>query len=110
MLGLGLLLYSFGEWPSRAGRGEWGALQASKLTPAVSPRAAAAVVVPCLSSAVAGYGECPSPRGGPGGRVAADRVFHPGSPAQKGTVMGTLRSLGALARAAGPMAAASGEG
>ncbi|XP_004579294.2 major facilitator superfamily domain-containing protein 10 [Ochotona princeps] len=56
-LGLGLLLYSF----------------------------AAAVVVPCLSSAVAGYG----------------------SPAQKGTVMGTLRSLGALARAAGPMAAAS---
>lgn len=57
VLGLGLLLYSF----------------------------AAAVVVPCLSSAVAGYG----------------------SPAQKGTVMGTLRSLGALARAAGPMAAAS---
>ncbi|XP_023363462.1 major facilitator superfamily domain-containing protein 10 isoform X1 [Otolemur garnettii] len=57
MLGLGLLLYSF----------------------------AAAVVVPCLSSVVAGYG----------------------SPGQKGTVMGTLRSLGALARAAGPMVAAS---
>lgn len=57
VLGLGLLLYSF----------------------------AAAVVVPCLSSAVAGYG----------------------SPAQKGTVMGTLRSLGALARAVGPLAAAS---
>ncbi|KAL0596689.1 Major facilitator superfamily domain-containing protein 10 [Plecturocebus cupreus] len=56
-LGLGLLLYSF----------------------------AAAVVVPCLSSVVAGYG----------------------SPGQKGTVMGTLRSLGALARAAGPLAAAS---
>uniref|UniRef100_A0A5F5PS42 Major facilitator superfamily domain-containing protein 10 n=1 Tax=Equus caballus TaxID=9796 RepID=A0A5F5PS42_HORSE len=30
-----------------------------------------------------------------------------GSPRQKGTVMGTLRSLGALARAAGPMVAAS---
>ncbi|KAF6131469.1 major facilitator superfamily domain containing 10 [Phyllostomus discolor] len=57
VLGLGLLLYSF----------------------------AAAVVVPCLSSVVAGYG----------------------SPGQKGTVMGTLRSLGALARAVGPMAAAS---
>ncbi|ELK06563.1 Major facilitator superfamily domain-containing protein 10 [Pteropus alecto] len=56
-LGLGLLLYSF----------------------------AAAVVVPCLSSVVAGYG----------------------SPGQKGTVMGTLRSLGALARALGPMVAAS---
>ncbi|KAF6372111.1 major facilitator superfamily domain containing 10 [Rhinolophus ferrumequinum] len=60
VLGLGLLLYSF----------------------------AAAVVVPCLSSVVAGYG----------------------SPGQKGTVMGTLRSLGALARAVGPMVAASGEG
>uniref|UniRef100_A0A2K5MN04 Major facilitator superfamily (MFS) profile domain-containing protein n=1 Tax=Cercocebus atys TaxID=9531 RepID=A0A2K5MN04_CERAT len=60
MLGLGLLLYSF----------------------------AAAIVVPCLSSVVAGYG----------------------SPGQKGTVMGTLRSLGALARAAGPLVAASGEG
>ncbi|XP_073898835.1 major facilitator superfamily domain-containing protein 10 isoform X5 [Castor canadensis] len=46
---------------------------------------AAAVVVPCLSSVVASYG----------------------SPGQKGTVMGTLRSLGALARAAGPMVAAS---
>ncbi|XP_069352771.1 major facilitator superfamily domain-containing protein 10 isoform X3 [Eulemur rufifrons] len=57
VLGLGLLLYSF----------------------------AAAVVVPCLSSVVAGYG----------------------SPAQKGTVMGTLRSLGALARAVGPVVAAS---
>ncbi|XP_031541323.2 major facilitator superfamily domain-containing protein 10 isoform X1 [Vicugna pacos] len=57
VLGLGLLLYSF----------------------------AAAVVVPCLSSVVAGYG----------------------SPGQKGTVMGTLRSLGALARALGPMVAAS---
>ncbi|KAM5339463.1 major facilitator superfamily domain-containing protein 10 isoform 2-T7 [Glossophaga mutica] len=57
VLGLGLLLYSF----------------------------AAAVVVPCLSSVVAGYG----------------------SPGQKGTVMGTLRSLGALARAVGPLAAAS---
>nr|XP_058922020.1 major facilitator superfamily domain-containing protein 10 isoform X3 [Kogia breviceps] len=57
LLGLGLLLYSF----------------------------AAAIVVPCLSSVVAGYG----------------------SPAQKGVVMGTLRSLGALARALGPMVAAS---
>ncbi|XP_007951707.1 major facilitator superfamily domain-containing protein 10 [Orycteropus afer afer] len=56
-LGLGLLLYSF----------------------------AAAVVVPCLSSVVAGYG----------------------SAGQKGTVMGTLRSLGALARAVGPIVAAS---
>uniref|UniRef100_A0A4X1SW89 Major facilitator superfamily domain-containing protein 10 n=1 Tax=Sus scrofa TaxID=9823 RepID=A0A4X1SW89_PIG len=33
-----------------------------------------------------------------------------GSPGQKGVVMGTLRSLGALARAAGPMVAAAGEG
>nr|XP_036848206.1 major facilitator superfamily domain-containing protein 10 isoform X2 [Manis javanica] len=57
VLGFGLLFYSF----------------------------AAAVVVPCLSSVVAGYG----------------------SPGQKGTVMGTLRSLGALARAVGPMVAAS---
>lgn len=57
VLGLGLLLYSF----------------------------AAAVVVPCLSSMVAGYG----------------------APGQKGTVMGTLRSLGALARAVGPMVASS---
>ncbi|XP_049742590.1 major facilitator superfamily domain-containing protein 10 [Elephas maximus indicus] len=57
VLGLGLLLYSF----------------------------AAAVVVPCLSSMVAGYG----------------------SAGQKGTVMGTLRSLGALARAVGPVVAAS---
>ncbi|XP_047574677.1 major facilitator superfamily domain-containing protein 10 isoform X18 [Lutra lutra] len=46
---------------------------------------AAAVVVPCLSSVVANYG----------------------SPGQKGTIMGTLRSLGALARAVGPMVAAS---
>ncbi|XP_027795869.2 major facilitator superfamily domain-containing protein 10 isoform X1 [Marmota flaviventris] len=46
---------------------------------------AAAVVVPCLSSMVASFG----------------------SPGQKGTVMGTLRSLGALARAVGPMVAAS---
>ncbi|XP_036709605.1 major facilitator superfamily domain-containing protein 10 isoform X4 [Balaenoptera musculus] len=57
VLGLGLLLYSF----------------------------AAAIVVPCLSSVVAGYG----------------------SPGQKGVVMGTLRSLGALARALGPTVAAS---
>ncbi|XP_075400746.1 major facilitator superfamily domain-containing protein 10 isoform X1 [Tenrec ecaudatus] len=57
VLGLGLLLYSF----------------------------AAAVVVPCLSSVVAGYG----------------------SAGQKGIVMGTLRSLGALARAVGPATAAS---
>ncbi|XP_059022494.1 major facilitator superfamily domain-containing protein 10 isoform X1 [Mustela lutreola] len=46
---------------------------------------AAAVVVPCLSSVVANYG----------------------SSRQKGTIMGTLRSLGALARALGPMVAAS---
>ncbi|XP_049486163.1 major facilitator superfamily domain-containing protein 10 isoform X3 [Panthera uncia] len=46
---------------------------------------AAAVVVPCLSSVVADYG----------------------LPRQKGTIMGTLRSLGALARAVGPMVAAS---
>ncbi|XP_045853286.1 major facilitator superfamily domain-containing protein 10 isoform X2 [Meles meles] len=46
---------------------------------------AAAVVVPCLSSMVANYG----------------------SPGQKGTIMGTLRSLGALARAVGPVVAAS---
>ncbi|XP_048220163.1 major facilitator superfamily domain-containing protein 10 [Perognathus longimembris pacificus] len=46
---------------------------------------AAAAVVPCLSSVVASYG----------------------SAGQKGTVMGTLRSLGALARAVGPLVAAS---
>ncbi|XP_006875393.1 PREDICTED: major facilitator superfamily domain-containing protein 10 [Chrysochloris asiatica] len=57
VLGLGMLLYSF----------------------------AAAVVVPCLSSMVSGYG----------------------SVGQKGIIMGTLRSLGALARAVGPIVAAS---
>ncbi|XP_063166909.1 major facilitator superfamily domain-containing protein 10 isoform X2 [Candoia aspera] len=46
---------------------------------------AAAVVVPCLSTAVSSYG--------------------PDS--QKGTVMGILRSLGALARALGPVASAT---
>ncbi|XP_072113712.1 major facilitator superfamily domain-containing protein 10 [Mobula birostris] len=46
---------------------------------------AAAVVVPCLSALVAGYG-------------AAN---------QKGTIMGILRSLGALARALGPTLAAA---
>lgn len=46
---------------------------------------AAAVVIPCLSTLVAGYG-------------AAN---------QKGTVMGILRSLGALARALGPTLAAT---
>ncbi|XP_072904035.1 major facilitator superfamily domain-containing protein 10 [Hemitrygon akajei] len=46
---------------------------------------AAAVVIPCLSAVVAGYG-------------AAN---------QKGTVMGILRSLGALARALGPTLAAT---
>ncbi|XP_069798195.1 major facilitator superfamily domain-containing protein 10 isoform X2 [Narcine bancroftii] len=48
---------------------------------------AAAVVIPCLSALVAGYG-------------AAN---------QKGTVMGILRSLGALARALGPTLAATGQ-
>ncbi|NXA45707.1 MFS10 protein, partial [Nothocercus julius] len=57
MLGAGLLLYSF----------------------------AAAVVIPCLSAVVAGYGAA----------------------SQKGTVMGILRSLGALARALGPILAAT---
>uniref|UniRef100_A0A8C9JTM6 Major facilitator superfamily domain containing 10 n=1 Tax=Panthera tigris altaica TaxID=74533 RepID=A0A8C9JTM6_PANTA len=51
----------------------------------VGGRPSAAVVVPCLSSVVADYG----------------------LPRQKGTIMGTLRSLGALARAVGPMVAAS---
>ncbi|XP_051875323.1 major facilitator superfamily domain-containing protein 10 [Pristis pectinata] len=46
---------------------------------------AAAIVIPCLSALVAGYG-------------AAN---------QKGTVMGILRSLGALARALGPTLAAT---
>lgn len=32
-----------------------------------------------------------------------------GSPGQKGTIMGILRSLGALGRAVGPMVAASGK-
>ncbi|XP_023109275.2 major facilitator superfamily domain-containing protein 10 isoform X7 [Felis catus] len=85
-LGLGLLLYSF----------------------------AAAVVVPCLSSVVADYGKEPFfARGPPGGRrPASTRRLPPppspkGLPRQKGTIMGTLRSLGALARAVGPMVAAS---
>ncbi|NP_001084807.1 uncharacterized protein LOC431848 [Xenopus laevis] len=46
---------------------------------------AAAIVVPCLSSLVSTYG----------------------SASQKGTVMGILRSLGALARALGPILSAS---
>ncbi|NP_001088384.1 major facilitator superfamily domain containing 10 L homeolog [Xenopus laevis] len=46
---------------------------------------AAAIVVPCLSSVVSAYG----------------------SARQKGTVMGILRSLGALARALGPILSAS---
>ncbi|NWX81807.1 MFS10 protein, partial [Nothoprocta pentlandii] len=57
MLGAGLLLYSF----------------------------AAAVVIPCLSAVVSGYGAA----------------------SQKGRVMGILRSLGALARALGPIVAAT---
>uniref|UniRef100_A0A8C5L476 Major facilitator superfamily domain-containing protein 10 n=1 Tax=Jaculus jaculus TaxID=51337 RepID=A0A8C5L476_JACJA len=56
VLGLGLLLYSFGEWT------------------------------------LPGLEMCHLPSGSPG---------------QKGTVMGTLRSLGALGRAVGPMVAAS---
>ncbi|XP_029447927.1 major facilitator superfamily domain-containing protein 10 [Rhinatrema bivittatum] len=46
---------------------------------------AAAIVVPCLSAMVSAYG----------------------SASQKGTVMGILRSLGALARAVGPILAAT---
>ncbi|XP_014750754.1 PREDICTED: major facilitator superfamily domain-containing protein 10 isoform X2 [Sturnus vulgaris] len=57
MLSAGLLLYSF----------------------------AAAIVIPCLSAVVSGYGTA----------------------AQKGRVMGILRSLGALARALGPILAAA---
>uniref|UniRef100_A0A8D0EEV7 Major facilitator superfamily domain-containing protein 10 n=1 Tax=Salvator merianae TaxID=96440 RepID=A0A8D0EEV7_SALMN len=57
VLGIGLLFYSF----------------------------AAAVVVPCLSTVVSGYGLA----------------------SQKGTVMGILRSLGALARAFGPVTSAT---
>uniref|UniRef100_A0A8D0EM06 Major facilitator superfamily domain-containing protein 10 n=1 Tax=Strix occidentalis caurina TaxID=311401 RepID=A0A8D0EM06_STROC len=59
MLSVGLLLYSF----------------------------AAAIVIPCLSAVVSGYG----------------------SASQKGRVMGILRSLGALARALGPILSATGE-
>ncbi|KAF7248223.1 Major facilitator superfamily domain-containing protein 10 [Varanus komodoensis] len=46
---------------------------------------AAAVVVPCLSTVVSGYGLA----------------------SQKGTLMGILRSLGALARAVGPVTSAT---
>ncbi|XP_031797577.1 major facilitator superfamily domain-containing protein 10 isoform X1 [Sarcophilus harrisii] len=46
---------------------------------------AAAIVVPCLSAVVSSYG----------------------SASQKGTIMGTLRSLGALARAMGPIVSAT---
>lgn len=53
-LGLGLLLYAFGEWPARAGRGTQGSPELTVACPA-----AAAVVVPCLSSVVASYGEYP---------------------------------------------------
>lgn len=42
--------------------------------------------------------------------LTASPLSPAGSPGQKGVVMGTLRSLGALARALGPMVAASGEG
>lgn len=34
-------------------------------------------------------------------------IFSPGSASQKGTVMGILRSLGALARALGPVVSSS---
>ncbi|XP_040526105.1 major facilitator superfamily domain-containing protein 10 isoform X9 [Gallus gallus] len=47
---------------------------------------AAAIVIPCLSAVVSGYG----------------------SASQKGRVMGILRSLGALARALGPVLSATG--
>ncbi|XP_029091507.1 major facilitator superfamily domain-containing protein 10 isoform X2 [Monodon monoceros] len=83
VLGLGLLLYSF----------------------------AAAIVVPCLSSVVASYGERPFPcLRSPWvahKHLTASPLSPAGSPGQKGVVMGTLRSLGALARALGPMVAAS---
>lgn len=69
VLALGLLLYSFGEWACQGQRGAAGAgghrsLQvtspvSSGVTPHSYPPSAAAVVVPCLSSVVAGYGERP---------------------------------------------------
>ena len=48
--------------------------------------AASAVVVPCLTTLVSSYG----------------------SAEQKGTVLGIFRSLGALARALGPVVASTG--
>lgn len=66
MLGLGLLLYSFGEWACRAGGGA--PSHSSGLTDASPcPLPAAAVVVPCLSSLVAGYGKSFQSQGHQGG-------------------------------------------
>lgn len=76
-LGLGLLLYAFGECV--AGGSQWTGVDTCPGLTALLAPAAAAVVVPCLSSAVAGYGEpFPHPCTGapPPGRVglAPDRV------------------------------------
>lgn len=72
---------------------------------------AAAIVVPCLSTLVSDYGKvlfriifvlwCHD------GLPVLDIL--PGSVNQKGTVMGILRSLGALARAMGPIVASTGK-
>lgn len=74
---------------------------------------AAAIVVPCLSTLVSDHGE-------PFIKSKYQKYFDPaimlvllliplGSASQKGTVMGILRSLGALARALGPVVSSSGE-
>lgn len=68
MLGLGLLLYSFGEWvlPGL----EWTSLRlplADKYLPLLFPLAAA-VVVPGLSTMVSSYGESPPPKATQGRR------------------------------------------
>lgn len=72
---------------------------------------AAAVVVPGLSTMVSSYGENPPPKATQCRRANwhLTSLLPSGSPGQKGTIMGILRSLGALGRAVGPMVAASGK-
>lgn len=111
MLGLGLLLYSFGEWdlPGLVWTSpclSWAdrclliffrqpLLLWCPVCPLWSP-----AMVRVLPQRLLRVGE---------GQLASDSLLPSGSPGQKGTIMGILRSLGALGRALGPMVAASGK-
>lgn len=64
-----------------------GARLINKLMPVCSYGIGSGSVVPCLTTVVSKYG----------------------APTQKGTILGIFRSLGALARAVGPMLSATGK-